>query len=230
VLRELFAQWGRPQQLRVDNGVPWGSHGDLPTDLVLWLAGLGVAVKANRPRRPQDNGVVERSQGTGKRWSEPATAADAVELQARLDRFDRLQREQYPYRRQPSRLAAHPELAHSGRAYCRAEEDAAWSLEQVQDLLTHYVVPRRVDCAGNVSVYNRNYYVGKAYTGQSVSVRYEPQQQAWQFLDADSHLRNQQPAPNLTRDHLLTLTVSRRRLRHSEQLNDAPRTRQLDDG
>ena len=230
MLRELFAQRGRPEQLRVDNGVPWGSHGDLPTDLVLWLAGLGVAVKANRPRRPQDNGVVERSQGTGKRWSEPRTAADAAELQARLDRFDRLQREQYPYRRQPSRLAAYPELAHSGRAYGRSEEEQAWSLERVQDLLTNYVVPRRVDCAGNVSVYNRNYYVGKAYTGEQVYVRYEPQQQAWQFLDADRHLRNQQPAPTLTRSHLMALTVSHRRSRATEQLNDAPEARQLDDG
>src|SRR5262249_53568051 len=69
-LRRQFAHWGRPEALRVDNGSPWGSRGDLPTDLVLWLAGLAVAVRANPPRRPQDNGVVERSQGTGKRWAE----------------------------------------------------------------------------------------------------------------------------------------------------------------
>jgi hypothetical protein len=43
-LRRAFADWGRPERFRVDNGVPWGSWGDLPTDLALWLIGLGVGV------------------------------------------------------------------------------------------------------------------------------------------------------------------------------------------
>src|SRR2546421_7119678 len=84
-LRATFARWGLPRRLRVDNGVPWGSPGDLPTDLVLWLAGLGVPVRSNPPRRPQDNGVVERAQGVGKRWAEPQTAESAEQLQATLE-------------------------------------------------------------------------------------------------------------------------------------------------
>ncbi len=75
VLREAFERWGRPARIRVDNGMPLGSKGDLPTDLGPWLAALGVEVVPNPPRRPQDNGVVERSQGTGKRWAEPHRAA-----------------------------------------------------------------------------------------------------------------------------------------------------------
>src|SRR5688500_11212947 len=78
-LRHAFADWGLPGLLRVDNGHPWGSKGDLPTDLALWLIGLGVDLWWNPPRRPQDNGVVERSQGTGKRWGEPHTCASACE-------------------------------------------------------------------------------------------------------------------------------------------------------
>ena len=72
-LRLAFGRWGRPERLRVDNGPPWGTRGDLPTDLELWLLGVEVGVAPNPPRRPQDNGVVERSQGTGKRWGEPWT-------------------------------------------------------------------------------------------------------------------------------------------------------------
>jgi transposase InsO family protein len=63
-LRLAFARWGLPGRLRVDNGAPWGSKGDWPTELALWLIGLGVGVTWNTPRRPQENGVVERSQGT----------------------------------------------------------------------------------------------------------------------------------------------------------------------
>ena len=74
----------------MDNGAPWGSTGDFPTELSLWLIGLGVEMHWDSPGSPQENGVVERSQGTSGRWCEPRTCATAEELQARLDRMDRL--------------------------------------------------------------------------------------------------------------------------------------------
>jgi hypothetical protein len=91
-LRQLFSRLGRPERVRCDNGAPWGSQGDLPTDLALWLAGLGVGVIPNPPRRPQDNGVVERSQGVAQAWGEPQTCKSAGELQKRLDELDRWHR------------------------------------------------------------------------------------------------------------------------------------------
>ena len=33
VWREWFAQWGLPEELRLDNGCPWGGWFDLPTAL-----------------------------------------------------------------------------------------------------------------------------------------------------------------------------------------------------
>jgi hypothetical protein len=117
----------------VDNGTPWGSRGDLPTDLVCWLAGLGVAVTANPPRRPQANGVVERSQGVGKSWAEPERCDDARQLQGRLDELDRWQRELYPVVDVRGRLEAYPGLSHSGRAYDPAWEARHWALVRVHD-------------------------------------------------------------------------------------------------
>jgi hypothetical protein len=171
----------------VDNGTPWRSRGDLPTGLEPWLAGLDVAVRVNPPRRPQDNGVVERSQGTGKRWAEPRQATSAEELQATIDVMDRRQREAYPYRGLASRLAAHPDLEHSGRVYDESREEQCWSMDRARDLLAGYVVPRRVDRSGMASVYGRNYYVGTAYAEQVVHVRYDPQQQLWLFQDGEGH-------------------------------------------
>src|SRR3954471_12459569 len=94
-LRAAATRWGLPQALRVDNGTPWGSTGGLPTELALWLIGLGVRAVWDPPRRPQRNGVVERSQGVGQDWGEPHTGAGAAELQTRLDELDRVQREEY---------------------------------------------------------------------------------------------------------------------------------------
>ncbi len=110
---------------------PWGSAGDLPTDLALWLIGLGVAVDWDPPRRPQDKGVVERSQGTAKRWAEPSAWASAAELPCRLEEMDDVQRRAYPNVRGRSRWEAFPKLAPSGRADSRAWERTPWSLAAV---------------------------------------------------------------------------------------------------
>jgi transposase InsO family protein len=211
VLRQAFAAWGRPGQLRVDNGTPWGSAGDLPTDLVLWLAGLGVPVRANRPRRPQDNGVVERSQGTGKRWGDPASAASAAALQAAMDRMDRIQREEYPYEGGRSRLAVHPGLRHSGRPYSAAWERRHWGVAGAYELLAGFVVARQIDRCGSVSVYHRNYYVGKAHAGEAAWVGFDPQQRRWLFSDSQGHLLNQHPATEVSAANIRALTVSHRR-------------------
>jgi hypothetical protein len=210
-LRRCFARRGLPQRIRVDNGTPWRSKGDLPTGLELWLAGLGVEVKANPPRRPQHNGVVERSQGTGKRWAEPHRAVSAGELQATIDTMDRRQRESYPYHGRASRLEAHPSLEHSGRAYDESREEQCWSMERAGNLLAEYVVPRRVDRGGMASVYNRNYYVGKAYAEQLVYVRYDPQQQLWLFQDGEGHQLNRQVTAEINAANIRGLMEANRR-------------------
>jgi hypothetical protein len=211
VLREAFEGRGLPRRIRVDNGTPWRSKGDLPTDLELWLSALGVEVVANPPRRPQDNGVVERSQGTGKRWAEPHRAASAEELQVIVDLMDRRQREAYPYRRQASRRAAHPALEHSGRVYDRSREQELLSVGRSRDLLAGFVVPRRVDQSGMASVYGRNYYVGKAYAGRLVYVRYDPQAELWLFQDEAGHQLNRREASEINAANIGAMAVTNRR-------------------
>jgi hypothetical protein len=212
-LRRAFRRWGRPERFRVDNGVPWGSAGDLPTDLALWLIGLGMEVTWNTPRRPQENGVVERSQGTAKRWSEPRACATAAELQRRLEELDGIQRQEYPSVGGRSRLEAFPRLVHSGRAYTSAWECAHWSLEAVGAHLAGYAVPRRVDSSGTVSVYNRNHYVGKIHKGKIVHVMFDPEAGEWIFADEEGRQLRSRPATEISRETILALMVTHRRKR-----------------
>jgi hypothetical protein len=170
-----------------------------------------VELRANPPRRPQDNGVVERSQGTGKRWSEPHRAASAEALQEAIDAMDRRQRESYPYRGRASRTAAHPDLEHSGRAYDASREEEVWSMGLARDLLAGYVVPRRVEGGGAVSIYGRNYYVGKAYADREVYVRYDPQQEFWLFQDGQGHQLNRHKASEINAANIRELMVPQRR-------------------
>src|SRR5262245_3463787 len=121
-LRRIFAVWGLPQRLRVDNGTPWGTAGDLPPALALWLSGLGVAVIWNRPHHPQENARVERSHGVLKQWVEPERCANVADLRHRLVWAAQIQREGYPAIGGRSRMAAYPSLRRGGRAYDPQQE------------------------------------------------------------------------------------------------------------
>jgi hypothetical protein len=182
-LRRGFRRWGRPASVRVDNGNPWGSWGDLPTPFALWLLGLGIEVIWNPPRRPQDNGVVERSQGVARNWAEPERCHDPAELQRRLDEEDRVQRELYPHDRFASRMEAYPDLANSGRPYDEAWEEAHWSWEAVLAELARVAVPRRVDCSGKVGLYHDKVYVGNVNRGKEVVVQFDGGTAEWVISD-----------------------------------------------
>jgi len=210
-LREAMARWGRPERFRVDNGYPWGSWSDLPPDLALWLIGLGIQVICIPPRQPAKNGVVERSQRTAKSWAEPGQCATAEELRARLATMDVIQREEYPSLQGRSRWETFPELKHSGRPYSRTWERGHWSLELVLAELAGYAVPRKVDCSGKVSVYGRNYYVSKLHEGKVVYVLLDPERREWVFTDVAGRQLRSQPAADLTRERIMSLTVCQRR-------------------
>jgi transposase InsO family protein len=210
-LRKAFRRWGRPGAVRVDNGVPWGSSGDWPPDLALWLVGLGVDVSWNTPRRPQENGKVERSQGTGRRWAEPQTCGSVAELQARLEAMDGVQREEYPSIDGQSRRAAFPGLTHSGRGYSGAWERRSWDLTRVAAHLAGYAVVRRVDVKGQVSLYNRGRYVGQAYRGQDVFVTFDPVDHRWVASDAVGTQLRTWPAEEISRERITGLEVTHRR-------------------
>jgi hypothetical protein len=192
----------------------------LPTDLALWLIGLGVEVFWNRPGRPTDNAVVERGHGVGDHWGEPHAHASAQALQERMAEMDRIQREEYPSLGGRTRLQVYPGLAHSGRPYSAGWERRHWSLRRVLDYLAGLVVRRRIDSKGMVSVYNRNYYVGRRYAGQEVLVTVDPQRQTWVFSDERGTQVRELPAEQLTRQRILSLTVSKRRPRRQPDHDD----------
>jgi hypothetical protein len=206
-LRQAFRRWGLPARIRIDNGKPWGSWSDLPPVLALWLIGLGIDLLWIPVRQPRRNGVVERSQGTGKRWGDPARCDDAAQLQRALDEADRLQRELYPYVGDRARMQVWPGLEHAGRPYHARHEPRRWRLERVLEHLAGYAVPRRVDRTGLVSVYDRSYYVGVAHRGRDVYVQFDPQRREWVFSDRAGQCLRSQPAVGMDAETIRTLQL-----------------------
>ena len=209
--RETFRRWGLPERLRSDNGYPWGTSGDFPPELALWVIGLGVEMVWIPPGCPQENGVVERAQGTGQNWTEPETCRSAAELQRRCDEMDRRQRERYPYREDRSRWEVYPELQHSGRAYSDRWEQRHWDLSRVLDVVSQQVVRRHVDASGSVSLYHRTRYVGKPQIGKYVYVSLDPTGPTWVFADESGREVRTHPADELTAERIRNLSVSSRR-------------------
>jgi hypothetical protein len=209
-LRQQFGRWGRPVALRFDNGAPWGSGNDLPVALALWLIGLGIGVYWNAPHCPQQNGKVERSQGTGKRWAEPQRCADVAALQRQLDAADHIQRACYPAVGGLSRLAGFADLRHSGRGYTRAWERAQWSFAAIKAYLKEFVVPRRVRASGQVSLYEQDYYVGTAYRGETVLVQFDPLDETWVMCTAQGQQLRRHPAREITPARIVKLQLELR--------------------
>lgn len=183
-MRHWFEQWGCPRFVHLDHGAPWGvGKRDLPSLFELWLVGLGMDIVWSRRHCPQDNGKVERSHRTTQAWSAPRYCQTLEQLQHSLDQAVRLQREFYPDRDGLTRSQRYPDLALPGRPYQAQQESQLWSLQRVYHHLAQGYWQRQVDGNGTISLYNRNYTVGRALARQKVWVRFS--QGEWVIFDGN---------------------------------------------
>lgn len=208
-LRRAFGLYGRPLAVRVDNGIPWGRVGGLPSGVSLWLAGLGVAMRWNPPRQPRRNGVVERTQGVSKRWAMPEGCQDVDELRRRLEREDHVQRAEYPAVEGQTRRQAYPLLWHSGRGYSLGWERLGWELSEALELLGRYRVRRKVSKRGQVSAYHRLIQVGQGYGEGWVYLGLDPRTAEWVVSGLDDQEIRRWPARGLTQEAIVGLKVGK---------------------
>jgi hypothetical protein len=208
----VFARWGLPDHIRVDNGYPWGSPSrDLPSELALWLIGLAVAPTWNPPARPTANPKAERSNGLTRQWGEPHACAGFRALARALARVCRVQREEYPAVGGLTRWEAFPGLRAPRRADQRSAERAAWDLARVDALLARGCWLRRASCNGSISLYGHNRAVGRARARRELGVRFDPAARCWMIFSPHGALIKRLRAPELTKARILALAVGRRR-------------------
>jgi hypothetical protein len=211
MFRRIFARWGLPDRIRVDNGYPWGTPRDLPPELTLWLIGLGVEPIRNPPARPTCNPKVERSNGLTQQWGELQTCTGLRQAARRLEWVCRIQREEYPAIRGRARIEAFPALRTPRRAYRRAREGAEWDLSRVDASLARGCWVRLADCNGRISIYGHGRSVGRSRAGREVVMRFDATGRCWLISDPNGEEVARLPATELTRERILALDVSRRR-------------------
>jgi len=97
VFERLFREYGLPQRIRSDNGIPFASAHALHglSRLAVWWLRLGIEIERIKPGNPQQNGRHERMHRTLK---QATTRPPAINMLQQQDKFEDFIRE-YNYER-----------------------------------------------------------------------------------------------------------------------------------
>jgi putative transposase len=89
VFERVFKEFGLPQAIRTDNGVPFASPHSLfgLSKLAVWWLRLGIHLERIQPGHPQQNGRHERMHLTLKKEATKPAAENFLQQQAKFDDF-----------------------------------------------------------------------------------------------------------------------------------------------
>ena len=189
----IFKEYGLPDAIRTDNGVPFASPNALfnMSKLSVWWLKLGIAIERIKPGHPQQNGRHERMHLTLKKEATKPAAFNFLQQQARFDDFIEEFNNDRPH--QALRMKYPGELyTPSSRVYRGAEEP---------EYPFHDRTLRITNC-GRICIGRRKINLSRAFAGQLVGIR-EVADEIWlvSFMEYDLGFFDQdeghvQPAPN----------------------------------
>jgi transposase InsO family protein len=162
VFEDAFREYGLPDVIRTDNGVPFCAPGAALglSKLSVWFLKLGIALERSRPGKPQDNGSHERMHRTLKEdAARPPRASEAAQQRA-LNRFQRIYNEERPHHALEMRTPASCYTS-SRRPYPEDLPDPEYP--------NHYEV-RRITKIGIFSWKQRQIFVTEALRGEAIGL------------------------------------------------------------
>lgn len=202
----VFHKWGLPKVIKSDNGAPFGIPSrDVVPVMSLWLKGWNVQPVLNRPRRPQDNAKVERTQGTSSRWAEISKASDAQDLQNRLNGIIKEHLDKYPVKRLGfiTRSSVFPDLYTKQRRL----DESQFDINTVYAFLSDKPLQRKVAISGSMALYGKVFQVHVRFKRQFVALKFNPHKIGWEVFEQNGTLIKFIPDQRFSRDNILLLTV-----------------------
>lgn len=99
VFEDAFKEFGVPEAIRTDNGVPFSTANGLFgwSKLLVWWLRLGIKIERIRPGHPEENGRHERMHKTLKAASIKPAASNILQQQERFDNFTEEYNQERPH-------------------------------------------------------------------------------------------------------------------------------------
>jgi putative transposase len=177
VFERVFKEFGLPQAIRTDNGVPFASPHALfgLSKLSVWWLRLGIRIERIKPGHPQQNGRHERMHLTLKKEATKPAAQNFLQQQAKFDDFIDCYNQERPHQALDMKYPA--ELyQRSARPYHGLDE-------------LHYPFHDRtitVTQCGRICFGRRKINLSTVFAGQNVGVK-EVSDRIWlvSFMDYD---------------------------------------------
>jgi putative transposase len=156
-----FKEFGLPDAIRTDNGVPFAGPTALYrlSKLAVWWLRLGIRIERTLPGHPQDNGRHERMHRTLKLEATKPAAANVLQQQARFDAFVTRFNEERPHQALDMQVPA-AVYQPSGRLY-RGLEDLTYPFHDGTFTVTR---------CGRICFKGRKVNLSHAFAGQNVGV------------------------------------------------------------
>lgn len=119
VFTRLFQEYGLPQVMRTDNGVPFAQPNAIGRfgALAFWWVRLGIRPEHIRPARPAENGAHERFHKTLKAAATKPSSDSILSQQNRFDKFRSEYNTERPHQHLPGHTAPGRIYTASSRSY-----------------------------------------------------------------------------------------------------------------
>jgi putative transposase len=159
IFERLFREYGLPDRIRTDNGVPFattGSGGLSP--LSIWWLRLGILPERIARGRPEQNGRHERMHRTLKSSTALPPAADLQAQQARMDAFRQFYNQERP----------HEALSQQPPQSCYIASSRTYPERLPEMAYPSHIQPHRVSSGGIIYAGAKRVYVGYLLTGETI--------------------------------------------------------------
>jgi transposase InsO family protein len=202
VFERVFKDFGLPNAIRTDNGVPFASPNALfgLSKLAVWWLRLGIQIERIKPGNPQQNGRHERMHLTLKKEATKPASFNSLQQQSRFDQFLEVYNSQRPHQAIGMRYPA--ELYTPSVRPFRHPEPPQYPFHDRTVCVTR---------CGRICIGKRKINLSQVFSGQLLGIR-EVDEKIWlvSFLDFDLGYFDEvegrvEPGPNPFAAKLLTM-------------------------
>jgi putative transposase len=203
LFERVFKDFGLPNAIRTDNGVPFASPNALfgLSKLAVWWLRLGIQIERIKPGHPQQNGRHERMHLTLKKEATRPASFNFLQQQSRFDKFIEVYNSQRPHQAIGMRYPA--ELYTPSARPFRHPEPPQYPFHDRTVCVTR---------CGRICIGKRKINLSQVFSGQLLGIR-EVDEKIWlvSFLDFDLGYFDEvegrvEPGPNPFAAKVLTMS------------------------